>query len=329
MGRGKPLTDYEKGIIDANSAAGMSNRQIAISINRSLNVVNNYVNNPLYYGTKKSSGRPSLLSDRDKRNIVRKASNAVTSCSTIKRELDLNASAETVRRVLKKSKFIKHRKMKKAPFLTAGHREKRLEFARKNARTDWRKVIFSDEKKFNCDGPDGYRSYWHDLRKAPLRFSRRNFKGGGCMVWAAISSVGRLKLNFVSKRMDGVEYRRCLRRGLSRFWRQNRNNNFMFMQDGAPCHRARRTMKWLEDRRIPVLSWPACSPDMNIIENVWGVMVHKIYEGNKKYDNVRQLKKAIVAAWKDVDQQLIDNLYLSLDSRIFELTKNRGGHTSY
>uniref|UniRef100_A0A8R1HPC5 HTH_Tnp_Tc3_1 domain-containing protein n=1 Tax=Caenorhabditis japonica TaxID=281687 RepID=A0A8R1HPC5_CAEJA len=80
MGRGNPLTD-EQGLIDANSTLGMSNQQTAVFIGRSLNVVNNYIKDPRHYGTKKPPGQPSLFSDRDKRNIVRKASNAVTSCA--------------------------------------------------------------------------------------------------------------------------------------------------------------------------------------------------------------------------------------------------------
>ena len=35
------------------------------------------------------------------------------------------------------------------------------------------KVIFSDEKRFCLDGPDGYRNYWRDLRRDPLIFAKR------------------------------------------------------------------------------------------------------------------------------------------------------------
>lgn len=175
----------------------------------------------------------------------------------------------------------------------------------------------------------GPRSYWHDLRKEKLRFSRRNFKGGGCMVWASISAQGRVRLCFVSKKMSGADYRIVLRRGIIPFWRRNRNRNYVFQHDGAPIHKARKTTEFLNRRNVPLLDWPSCSPDINPIENVWAFIVKKMYAGDKTYQNVAQLKRAIISAWHQVDQQLLDNLYLSMDTRIFQVVQRSGGPTDY
>jgi len=67
-------------------------------------------------------------------------------------------------------------------------------------------VIFSDEKKFNLDGPDGYNGYWRDLRKEPRYFSKRNFGGGSVMVWAAFTHYGKVGIVFTSSRMNSAEY---------------------------------------------------------------------------------------------------------------------------
>uniref|UniRef100_A0A915DS67 Transposable element Tc3 transposase n=1 Tax=Ditylenchus dipsaci TaxID=166011 RepID=A0A915DS67_9BILA len=70
--------------------------------------------------------------------------------------------------------------MKATPNLTDQHRRDRLEFAHLHMSWthEWESVIFSDEKKFNLDGPDGFSYYLRDLRKEQRFFSKRNFGGG-------------------------------------------------------------------------------------------------------------------------------------------------------
>uniref|UniRef100_A0A8R1IKA1 Uncharacterized protein n=1 Tax=Caenorhabditis japonica TaxID=281687 RepID=A0A8R1IKA1_CAEJA len=67
---------------------------------------------------------------------------------------------------------------------------------------------------------------------------------------------------------------------------------------------------------------------MNIIENVWGYMVHKIYKGSKKLRQCCTAEEGDCSGVAESGPEFIDNLYLYLDSRIFELTTNQGG-TSY
>ncbi len=46
--------------------------------------------------------------------------------------------------------------------------------------------------------------------------------------------------------------------------------DFIFQQDLAPAHSAKATSTWFKDHGIPVLNWPANSPDLNPIENLLG-----------------------------------------------------------
>lgn len=140
MGRKKQLSEYEKGQITAYHQQRLSNRQIAKLLGRTPTVVGSFLNNPANYGKKKSSGRPSKVSERDRRRIIRKASNSVKSCKDIREELDLDVHRRTVLRVIHMNPNIRRRKLRKAPAIRKENRKKRVDFARRSMRKDWSEV---------------------------------------------------------------------------------------------------------------------------------------------------------------------------------------------
>lgn len=138
MGAGKALSEYEKGQIDGYRDNGWGYKRIAKSLNRSATAIANYIN-----GKNKqtnNAGRPKKLTMQQEIRIVNMASNSTKSLSKMKKKLKLDVSKMTIWRVLKRSKFIVRRKMRKAPRLTDDHKVRRLNFARDNMATNWKEV---------------------------------------------------------------------------------------------------------------------------------------------------------------------------------------------
>jgi hypothetical protein len=86
----------------------------------------------------------------------------------------------TVLRALRSNVWTRFAKRKRAPSLKPHHKKNRVAFALKCDawQKRWCRVVFMDEKKFNLDGPDGFRYYWCDVRQPPEFYSRR-VSGGG------------------------------------------------------------------------------------------------------------------------------------------------------
>lgn len=101
MGRAASLSIVEKTKIDVLHSEKYSNRQIAKRLKRSDTVIDNYIKDPAKYGTKKSSGRKKKLNSRQKRAVIRLASNKVISSREIVRELELPVCRKTVLNVLR------------------------------------------------------------------------------------------------------------------------------------------------------------------------------------------------------------------------------------
>ena len=149
------------------------------------------------------------------------------------------------------------------------------------------------------------------------------------MVWAGFSSCGILEMQIVSSRMKSYDYIQVLKSSLLAYIHQFKKISFVFQHDNARIHVSRETLSWLKEKNINFLEWPACSPDINPIENLWGVIVRRIYSNNKQFENCERLKSAIIEAWLAIDTELLKSLVNSMENRIFQLIQRSGGLTDY
>lgn len=331
MGRSKHLTFEEKVKIKAYHDAGLSNREIGRKLHRAHTAVGNFLKTGEKRDRVEKRGKKSKLSAMDIRRIRRTAVNQKRTASQIRAELDLPVTTRRVQQVLSNSENLEWRKRLGKPNLTERHKLNRFEFAKKyiSWTEEWKNVLFSDEKKFNLDGPDGWQYYWHDLRKAPDVKMSRNFGGGSLMVWGAFSFKGKLPLAWITTKMKSEDYVEMLEISLIEHGEALMGPDFVFQQDNAAIHNSKLAKAWFSDRNIEVLEWPACSPDLNPIENLWSILARRVYENGKQFDNVNMLKRRIRECWQQIDQETMEKLILSMKSRLIEVIRNNGSYTHY
>lgn len=284
------------------------------------------------YGQIKASGRPPKVNIRQKRSLIRAASNSFKSAGALREELGLNINNRRARQILSECGYLQNRKLKPKPFLSDKNIEARKQFAIRHMSwmNEWHQIIFSDEKKFNLDGPDGWSHYWHDLRTEPKIFSKRQSGGGSVMVWGAIGYRKKVDLIFIDKTMNSIDYQEMIRPLFPAWGYEMAGIGWKFQQDNAPIHVSRQTLAYFKDQNITLFhTWPAKSSDMNIIENVWSILAREVYKEGRQYSNRDELKKSIVAAWKNIDHSKIRKLYHSLPRRMIALYDAKGKHTKY
>ena len=51
---------------------------------------------------------------------------------------------------------------------------------------------------------------------------------------------------------------------------------YLFMDDNAPVHRAHTVENYKDQNEVTSMEWPAQSPDLNVIENIWLYMKREL-----------------------------------------------------
>nr|CCA20316.1 Transposable element Tc3 transposase putative [Albugo laibachii Nc14] len=130
-------------------------------MNRSAKVVSNFLRDPDAYGTRYKPGRDRALTERGRRHLFGETKKTGSCAKTLQKSLQLDASVRITQRELQNNDLFEYVKRNHTPNMTPKHKKKRIEWAKTmlKKQTDWRSITFSDEEKFNLDGPDGLQKY--------------------------------------------------------------------------------------------------------------------------------------------------------------------------
>lgn len=331
MPRDPPLTEREKGVIDHLDHEGLNKAEIARQVKRKYAAVDSYIRRRDNPQPPKKRGRPSKVSEQTKRQICRLASKSLVSCAQIKRDLQLNISIETIRTILHNSPYMVRMVPQKIPYLSKVNKNKRLKWCTSKLRwrRQWRKYIFSDEKKFCLDGPVVGRLVWGDVRKPRPIQPRRQGGGGSVTVWAAFGYHGKTPLMISDDSIKAASYRATLQEYLLPVADEIADSPIIFQQDNAPPHTATTTKEWLNHNISWEKEWPAQSPDLNPMENMWAILSRKVYADMKVYKSKSALIASIQKAWAEIGEEILHSLIDSMPNRMEAMVKSKGLHIDY
>ncbi len=148
------------------------------------------------------------------------------------------------------------------------------------------------------------------------------------MIWAAMSSAGVGPLCFLKSTVNAAIYQEILEHFMPPSADKLYGDaDFIFQQDLAPAHTAKGTKSWFNDHGITVLDWPANSPDLNPIENLWGIVKRKMRD--TRPNNADDLKATVKETWASIPPQQCHKLITSMPRRIEAVIKAKGDPTKY
>jgi len=101
----------------------------------------------------------------------------------------------------------------------------------------------------------------------------------------------------------------------------------ILMEDGASIHTSNFTSAWHRQLGFNKMEWPANSPDLNPIENVWRMLKYRL---NRRLPrNLDELHQALIVEWDRLSLDDYGKYINEMPERCEAVILARGGHTKW
>ena len=254
---------------------------------------------------------------------------------SLKRKYQFEPSARTIdRRLCEVNLFGRVARHKKK--LTDEDKRKRLSFAQgylHMTADDWMKIMFADEKKIKGEGfmgqiwvrrPKGEAdnpAYQVPKLPHPVKLN----------VWGCFCGRGLGYCYIFNENMDGKLLKKILGTHLKEsaelHFEQDPPELWRLLQDNDPKHKSVLVRTWLHNNGISLLDFPAYSPDLNPIENLWNDLARRVEA--RPASTMEELQDVIAEEWAATPVDFLEKLARSMPKRCKAVIKARGDHTKY
>lgn len=325
---------------------GLHQSQIAEKLGIPQKTISRCLNTPLT--PSKPRGRPPILNTPIRKLLVRHATeNAEQRRKTreeIAHELDINVCRRTLVKAFEKELYHR-RKATAKPLLNTNQMHRRLMWA-------WDHVFWTDEQWDNCSWGDEVsivlsQGEVYVTRKAEEKYLPEccipKFSGySSGQMWGIIS--GREKGPLVYFKKDWlsakgtvnseVYIRRILPhiqefqiRQKARAEAEAEGREILYMEDNNRIHTSQRTRAAYMEMGINRADWPANSPDLNPIENVWRLLKYQV---QKRFPHTEaELLQYVQEEWNKITTSDYLKYIRSMKQRCWAVIMAGGGHTKW
>ena len=188
----------------------------------------------------------------------------------------------------------------------------------------WQNGVFTDETRLRISSDGIVRVF---RRNGTIFLEKKNTKNlssnkRSLMFWGAIRSDGRKLLVKCPNKLNAVGYLEILKI----YEEKMHFLDLIFQQDNAPVHKSKIIGNFFQENEWEVLEWPAYSPDLNPIENLWAILKQRLQKQTVFWEN---LEEKLYEIWNEIDADVVRNLYEIYTNRLLDVKKAEGVMTRY
>lgn len=203
------------------------------------------------------------------------------------------------------------------PLLRLINKQKRLAWAKKYLSwtpEDWRKVLFTDESKFELLGGGKRRCYVRRMKGERMLpqciLSTVKHGGGSVMVWGCFGNGRMGSIKKVEGTLKKEGYHQILMKHAIPSGKRLIGEKFNFQQDNDPKHTSHLCKKYLDNQEekgtLIRMDHPPQSPDLNPIEILWDELDRRIRK--MQPTNLTALWECLQTAWHQIEEETLTKL---------------------